>query len=101
MCVCICKTFPDTGGQNRSPEWSDNGPCPRAAWWKRTRVLIHGSSRMAGFAFLLIRAGPGCRVRNELRDLESRQGCQPSGGYRESSVLKGAAEDGTEDPSEL
>lgn len=53
-------------------------------------MLIHGSSRMAGFAFLLIRAGPGCHVRNELRDLESRQGGQPSGGYGESSVLKGA-----------
>ena len=37
-CVCVCKTFPDTGGQNRSPEWS--GSWPRAAWWKRTRILV-------------------------------------------------------------
>ena len=45
--------------------------------------------RMAGFTFLLIRAGPGCRVRDEQREPEPGQGGQASGVYGEPSVLKG------------
>ena len=83
MCVCVCKTFPDTGGQNRSPEWSGNGFWPRAAWWKRTKILVimQRNSRMAGLTFLLVRAGQGCSVRGEPREPEPGQVGQASGGY--------------------
>lgn len=57
--------------------------------------------RMAGFTFLLIRAGPGCRVRDEQREPEPGQGGQASGVYGEPSLLKGGGEGGAELPPEL
>ena len=59
------------------------------------------NSRMAGFTFLLVRAGQGCSVRGEPREPEPGQVGQASGGYGGPSVLKGGGEGGAEHPPKL
>lgn len=67
----------------------------------RILVIMQRNSRITGFTVLLVRAGPGCRVRDEQREPEPGQGGQASGVYREPSVLKGGGEGGAEHSPKL